>query len=409
MSQMNPRRRSTVHDLAALRLHRDGTRVLNSDTNRSSRRAKYATQDSRGNWIARDAGGLANVKQRRSASRPEEHDEVSGSGEDEEVAEDTASSPRMDKGKGRAREDEASEEEPELIPRARKRRRFDEDFSYLTSVSTPALAPPTEGENLDLPGDEVAGETLPVPSSDLLKSLHYFASTYYTAMGQLYDAPREARRLRKARRLEKAKAARQAAGPSRANSERAGPHEAPHSSGEDEIELSEDDLEDPMDDHPAGEQEADAGKRATKTVRRKKGPRQVRPMEKDMYKILDGSALMALGMLFQEHVAEMLEPMVPEGWEREMAKADREKRVAARNARKAKAMKARRRPEKKDTEDTSDEETESRSGSRSGKGSSGETDSVEGVDEERPSTQFTLKQSSSAPQLGSSDDSDDSG
>ncbi|KAI0832876.1 hypothetical protein BC628DRAFT_1309391 [Trametes gibbosa] len=294
---MNTRRRSTVHDLAALRLHRDGTRVLNSDTNLSSRRAKYAAKDSRGNWIARDAGGLANIKQRRSASRPAERGEILESGEDEGPAEDAPSSPRMDKGKGRAREDSVSEEETELIPHARKRRRFDEDFNYLTSASASALVPPTEGEKAVLRGDEQkpASGALPVPSSDLLKCLHYFASTYYTAMGQLYNAPREARSMRKARRLEKASAAHRAVRFNRANSEGDVPHEAPHSSGEEEVELSKDGLEDYMGDHPAGGQGVDSGNRAIETTRRKKGPRQLRLMEKDMYKILDGSALIALG------------------------------------------------------------------------------------------------------------------
>ncbi len=165
VSQMNTRRRTTVHDLAALRLHRDGTRVLNSDTNRSSRRAKYATHDSRGNWITQDAGGLANVKQRRGAPHPENNDGHSEPEENEDAPDGTQPSPSSSKGKGRAREDEEAEDEPGRKPRARKRRRFDEDLSYLASVSTPALASPTDVENPDFRGGEQESEARPVPSS----------------------------------------------------------------------------------------------------------------------------------------------------------------------------------------------------------------------------------------------------
>lgn len=165
ISQMNPRRRTTVHDLAALRLHQDGKRVLNSDTNRSSRRAKYATHDSRGNWIAQDAGGLANVKQRRSAPHLENDDGPSEPEENEDALDETQPSPSSSKGKGRAREDEEAEDEPGRKPRTRKRRRFDEDLSYLASVSTPALASSADVENSDFRGEEQQPEARRVPSS----------------------------------------------------------------------------------------------------------------------------------------------------------------------------------------------------------------------------------------------------
>lgn len=129
---------------------------------------------------------------------------------------------------------------------------------------------------------------------DLLKCLHYFASTYYTSMGQLQDATREFRKQRKARRLEKASAARKGATSSRTQPEGADPHEAAHSSGEEDFELSEDEMDAPVDDPPVAEQGTGTGM-PTARPPRKKGPRQLRPMEKDMYKIFDGSALMALG------------------------------------------------------------------------------------------------------------------
>jgi len=41
----------------------------------------------------------------------------------------------------------------------------------------------------------------------------------------------------------------------------------------------------------------------------------------DMYKVFDGSAMMALGMLVQEHIAHLLRPSIPESWEREIRSA----------------------------------------------------------------------------------------
>jgi len=41
----------------------------------------------------------------------------------------------------------------------------------------------------------------------------------------------------------------------------------------------------------------------------------------DMYKALDGSALVAIGMLLQELVSTLLKPNVPLGWEKEMGAA----------------------------------------------------------------------------------------
>ena len=313
MSQMNPRRRSTVHDLAALRLHRDGTRVPNVDaTDRPSRRAKYAVRDARGNWIAQDAGGLGNVKQRRSASHPDGDEELDGDEEDEAAADEVSPPPPRDKGKGKAREDEGSEGE-DLNPRARKRRRFDEDFSYLASRSSSALAQPTLNEDHSVLGEAKVPSALPVPSSvnyyivypwpcltcsfqDLLKCLHYFASTYYTAMGQLYDATREARKRKKARRLEKAKAVSGRSRSHDAQSEDLNNHEPQHSSGEEEGEPSDEEVEELMNEDHVEEQRVGDGSHNSTRGRKKKGSRQLRPMQKDMYKIFDGSALMAIGM-----------------------------------------------------------------------------------------------------------------
>ncbi|KAI0677702.1 hypothetical protein C8Q78DRAFT_105946 [Trametes maxima] len=394
MSQMNARRRSTVHDLATLRLHRDGTRVLNSDTNRSSRRAKHAIRDARGNWVAQDAGGLGNVKQRRNVPQPSE-DNASES-DDADIADDPPS-PRTDKGKARAHEELDSEVEHDLNPRARKRRRFDEDFGYLASHSSPALVPPGDSEQPLFHGEEDIPGALPVPSSDLLKCLHYFASTYYTAMGQLYDASREFRKQKKARSAEKSRATHKPRASSSAVLKGSSVHEAPHSSGEEEIVSSDADPtnEDPV-ENPASGSKVQVAKTA-----RKRGRRQVRPMEKDMYRVFDGSALVALGMLFQEHIARTIETRVPGGWEIEMASVERTERKEAKNARKAKEMRERRHPVKDNLEGREDDEELSPE-SEGEQQSSEETESDDEIEDASATKNVALKRHSSVAAGGDS-------
>ncbi len=126
------KRRSTVHDLASLRLHPDGTRVANSEQNNRPRHAKYVVKDSRGNWIARDAGGLGQVKQRR-AARPEQGAADGGQvgGNDEEVGDEVGRSSSKAKGKQRAREEDGEvDEDVPRDSRAKRRKHFQEDFNF---------------------------------------------------------------------------------------------------------------------------------------------------------------------------------------------------------------------------------------------------------------------------------------
>ncbi len=169
---MNTRRRTTVHDLAALRVHRDGSRVANSDTNSSSRRAKYTIRDARGNWVAKDAGGLGTVRLRPTASQPEGEQDEDGRGSeppeaDEELLEEEAgrASPEVDKGKKRVRESGDEKVGVAVNTRAQKRRRFDEDFNYLNpgASSVPVPAPSSEDPHSQ-PAEEDSG-TFPVPSA----------------------------------------------------------------------------------------------------------------------------------------------------------------------------------------------------------------------------------------------------
>ncbi|EKM59897.1 uncharacterized protein PHACADRAFT_158312 [Phanerochaete carnosa HHB-10118-sp] len=120
-----------------------------------------------------------------------------------------------------------------------------------------------------------------MPCQDLLKCIHYFASTYYSEMGQLRDSSKEYRREKKLRRLKKLErlAARTAA------RLRPGLQQNHDAQDEDnEAGSSKDDISDT-------DEESSVGK-----VKKVSKRRQAKPLVgTDMYKIFDGSALMTIG------------------------------------------------------------------------------------------------------------------
>ena len=118
---MTEPRRSTVFDYSNLRLHSDGTRVYQKSTNLRPRLAKVAVRTSRQNWIARDAGGLANIHEFKRAKKTSQ-DLQADEGEDINLASGTEStSPTPDDEPRIKRKDE----------RPAKRRRFLENLDYL--------------------------------------------------------------------------------------------------------------------------------------------------------------------------------------------------------------------------------------------------------------------------------------
>ncbi|KAF7294429.1 hypothetical protein MKEN_01435400 [Mycena kentingensis (nom. inval.)] len=132
---------------------------------------------------------------------------------------------------------------------------------------------PQELEHLDfldadtrLPGPS----TFSPPSSDLLKCIHHYASSYYSERGQLFNDSRTFRKERKRRRL--AKKAR--------------------------LELG-----------------SDAESEQEEPPKKMVAPASAKERRKDMYKTMDGSALLAIGMLLQEHIAHNLAARIPVDWE----------------------------------------------------------------------------------------------
>jgi hypothetical protein len=111
LSRLKPkrlRRYNTVHDLAALRLHPDGSRVaanpasVNAKTLLYARSLRHAGPDAHGNWIARDAAGLRGVKRRRTM-REESAGGDEGEGEMAEEDEEIVGAPEKRPRTARAR------------------------------------------------------------------------------------------------------------------------------------------------------------------------------------------------------------------------------------------------------------------------------------------------------------------
>jgi hypothetical protein len=115
---MTEPRRSTVFDYSNLRLHPDGTRVYQKSTNLTPRIAKVAVRTSRNNWIARDAGGLSNIRKFTSTKKTSQDLQA-----DEEFI-----------GLRTGTESSKPEDEHKIKRsdgRTAKRRKFLEDYDYL--------------------------------------------------------------------------------------------------------------------------------------------------------------------------------------------------------------------------------------------------------------------------------------
>lgn len=128
---MSGRRLNTVYDYSSLRIHPDGSRVEQSSRNLRPRTSRTSIQDSRGNWIARDAGGLGIIRRYRRV-REEIDGEVISLGEGKSLE------GRKGKGKGKAKAVGYRKRDD----RAAKRRKFVHDFDFLeTSTSNTPTQP----------------------------------------------------------------------------------------------------------------------------------------------------------------------------------------------------------------------------------------------------------------------------
>ncbi|KAF5364194.1 hypothetical protein D9756_000100 [Leucocoprinus leucothites] len=248
-------RRTSVYDLTGLRVHPDGSRVHQTQRNlRFGTYRRHDTQDFRG-WIAEDAGGSIIVPRykRVPTTDPENYEaQVADENERGDVGEELVQGEEVPEVKGKRKY-------PSYIQRAIKRKKFAEDDNYISSL-------PRASETLD---------SIPqIPSQDLLKNIHHLAASYYDENGLLVNASkryREAKRLRKLRKAE-------------SSSEQVAVEIQSSELGMNDTEQTE------VEGNPVG--------------RRRK-------VNRDMYRVLDGSALVAIGVLTEELVKKLLQGRKP--------------------------------------------------------------------------------------------------
>ncbi|KAF5358631.1 hypothetical protein D9758_007760 [Tetrapyrgos nigripes] len=194
---MSTPRLSTVYDLSSLRLHTDGSSVSQTDKNRQPRRSKLSVRDSRGNWIAKDAGGLGNVPHRYRPETGSPPNYYPNLGQDH----DESGNRRRDGGESDERSPvERTYKTHRAKVRAEKRRKFGNDFGFLTSTPD-TISPLSRDDNDSSHIGSVSPSWCDPPSSDLLKCIHYLASRYYDEQGQLTNSSRQYRKEKKQRRL----------------------------------------------------------------------------------------------------------------------------------------------------------------------------------------------------------------
>ena len=162
--KMSIRRRTTVHDVASLRVHPDGTRVQNtqaksdgSTTAPRPHRGRNVVRDAKGNWIASDAGGSAFIRDIIVGSKRKEQ----GNGDSDE---DLALG--YDEGEG---EGEFGSRKPLKDSRAKRRKTFYSDFSFLEDCSP--RAGPSRSVSTSLPSSTVETD-MGLPSSVGSSRLH---------------------------------------------------------------------------------------------------------------------------------------------------------------------------------------------------------------------------------------------
>ena len=273
MSEPTTRRRSTVHDFSNLRLHPDGSRVpINSpsrDTFNDSR-SRNTGRDIRGNRVARDAAGLG-VVPKRGLKSEDDTDDVQNT------------KPR--------------------VPRHGKRRRIDDHIEFLgnfgcgvhraggdtTDADREAMRwPAPSSVRSGRPISPLFHAThLPFVSSfrvmqDLLKCVHHFASRYYAARGLLSDRSRKYRREVRQRKTGHALAAAGGTG-EKAGADAVG----------DDVFTEDGDGEDRGD--YSGKDDPCKGGLSKENRRWSEGKGAPSERVPDMYRALDGSALMAIG------------------------------------------------------------------------------------------------------------------
>jgi hypothetical protein len=212
--------------------------------------------------------------------------------------------------KGKQKATESDEEDSSAEPtgknsRSRKRRSFAEDFSFLAPSpcrlnSEAGSEPGSSSEGDSSPSSKSTSKAIKIalpdpspvrvyvhpiifadPQQELLKCIHHFASRYYQEKGVLSDKSRRYRDERKARRSNKSEANIHYQTTTKPTLWTR--HSSLDGDGEEQHEGDEDEWED------EGEDQTEDGEGH-------ENPSRQEQHSKDMYKALDGSALVAIGI-----------------------------------------------------------------------------------------------------------------
>jgi len=140
---MTEPRLSTVFDYSDLRLHPDGTRVYQKSTNLRPRIAKVAVRTSRNNWIARDAGGLTDIRKFKRVKETSQDPQ----GDEEFVGSKTGTDSPMPEDQGEGFKERRKKRKTKRFDgRKAKRQKFLENYDYLNNnVSTSSNLAPDAG------------------------------------------------------------------------------------------------------------------------------------------------------------------------------------------------------------------------------------------------------------------------
>jgi len=162
-------RLSTVFDYADLRLHPDGTRVYQKPSNFRPGIIKVAVQNSRTNWIARDAGGSGKihkmrprgkVKETGASQEPEgQNAGVLAAEVEEEIEEDVEVDEESDE-QGKSSKETKKRKAKPVDKRKAKRQKFAADYDYLL----PKISGPNEVETCIADDSINDVKSLPEPS-----------------------------------------------------------------------------------------------------------------------------------------------------------------------------------------------------------------------------------------------------
>jgi hypothetical protein len=276
MASGSQRRLTTVHDRAALRLHPDGTRV-------TVRESRYASQDVRSNRIATNAGGVGNVKKRKRApssengSEPLEEFDIETDEYQPSESQPSSTDSCAGEGEGEFEGEGGKHKRQKKDSRTIKRTHFYQDFDFIlggekgteaVSASNDPLLPSSVGSAFP----EIWCPANTRAEQDLLKCLHRFAAQYYSDKGQLIDASRIARQKKRAKT--------NADTGSRSSSRSTEDSISGEESGSDSTNVS------------------SVSSATLQAPKPKQKGRQGADLVKDMYKMFDGSALVALGRIF---------------------------------------------------------------------------------------------------------------